>query len=206
MSGQGEITRLLAQMRAGDEQAQEELAPLVYDELRRLARGYMRWERSDHTLQPTALVNEAYLRLIEGAPVSWKDRTHFFAVASQLMRRILVDHARARNAEKRMGVGRKVSLDEALGFPEQKGVDLLALDEALERLEERDPRQARIVEMRFFGGLSEEEIASHLGISARTVRREWSVARAWLYKEIRKTAMVKSSATSGATTAAVAGQ
>jgi RNA polymerase sigma-70 factor, ECF subfamily len=185
MSAEGDISRLLAQMAAGNELAQQELIPLVYEELRRLARGYMRRERTDHTLQPTALVNEAYLRLAEGSPVNWKDRTHFFAVAATLMRRILVDHARAHQAGKRVGHGRRLEMDEAAAFPEQKGIDPLALDEALGRLEKRDPRQSRIVEMRFFGGLSEEEIARHLGISSRTVRREWRVARAWLFKEVR---------------------
>jgi RNA polymerase sigma-70 factor (ECF subfamily) len=186
MPAKGDVSRLLSQMTAGDELAQAELMPLVYDELRRLARSYMRWERTDHTLQPTALVNEAYLRLAGGSPVSWKDRAHFFAVAAQLMRRILVDHARARRAGKRVGDGQRISLDAAAAFPAQKGIDPLALNEALDRLEKRDPRQARIVEMRFFGGLSEDEIAQHLGISARTVRRDWGVARAWLYKEVRK--------------------
>lgn len=186
MPAKGDVSRLLSQMTAGDGLAQAELMPLVYDELRRLARSYMRWERTDHTLQPTALVNEAYLRLAGGSPVSWKDRAHFFAVAAQLMRRILVDHARARRAGKRVGDGQRISLDAAAAFPAQKGIDPLALNEALDRLEKRDPRQARIVEMRFFGGLSEDEIAQHLGISARTVRRDWGVARAWLYKEVRK--------------------
>src|SRR5580700_630806 len=128
MPAKGDVSRLLSQMTAGDEVAQGELMPLVYDELRRLARGYMRWERTDHTLQPTALVNEAYLRLAGGSPVSWKDRTHFFAVAAKLMRRILVDHARAHGAGKR-GEGHKISLDEAAAFPEQKGIDPLALNE-----------------------------------------------------------------------------
>src|SRR5690242_11864893 len=123
MPAESDVTRLLAQMTAGNELAQEELIPLVYEELRRLARGYMRWERSDHTLQATALVNEAYLRLAGGSPVSWKDRTHFFAVAAQLMRRILVDHARARGAGKRVGNGHRITLDEAAAFPEQKGID-----------------------------------------------------------------------------------
>ena len=199
MAEEGDITRLLGQMTAGNELAQRELMPLVYDELRRLARSYMRWERPDHTLQPTALVNEAYVRLVEGTLVPWKDRTHFFAVAAQLMRRILVDYARARRAGKRGGSARMVSLDEALALPEQKGIDVLALDEALARLEQRDERQARIVEMRFFAGLSEEEIGNHLGVSSRTVRRDWNIARAWLFKEIRKDGAAPSAVADGQT-------
>jgi RNA polymerase sigma-70 factor, ECF subfamily len=205
MPVEGDITRLLGEISAGNQLAERELIPLVYDELRRLARGYMRWERPDHTLQPTALVNEAYLRL-QGSPVTWKDRTHFFAVAAQLMRRILVDHARAHRAGKRAGNHHRISLDEAAAFPQPKGIDVLALDEMLHRLEQRDPRQARIVELRFYGGLSEGAIAKHFGISERTVRREWSVARAWLYKELRKRAAAKSSAESSSASSAAATQ
>jgi RNA polymerase sigma-70 factor (ECF subfamily) len=182
----GEITGLLTKLKAGDRQAESELVPLIYGELRRLARGYMRRERPDHTLQATALVHEVYLRLMEEHPVDWQSRAHFFAVAAQLMRRILVDHARAHNAAKRGGDAPKVFLEENLILSEAKSGDMLSLDEALARLAKLDPRQGRIVELRFFGGLSVEETAEVLGISARTVKREWSVARAWLYQEVRE--------------------
>jgi RNA polymerase sigma factor (TIGR02999 family) len=185
----GDITLLLTELQAGNRAAESKLVPLVYDELRRLARRYMRGERAEHTLQPTALVHEAYLRLIGQRDVEWQNRAHFFGVAAQLMRRILVDHARARKAEKRGGSAPKVSLDETLVFTEAKGADLLALDEALTRLTERDPRQGRIVELRFFGGLTEDEAAEVLGVSTRTVKRDWNVARAWLYKELSKSAI-----------------
>ncbi|HEV3277380.1 MAG TPA: ECF-type sigma factor [Terriglobia bacterium] len=146
----------------------------------------MRRERPDHTLQATALVHEVYLRLMEEHPVDWQSRAHFFAVAAQLMRRILVDHARAHKAAKRGGDAPKVFLEENLILSEAKSGDMLSLDEALARLAKLDPRQGRIVELRFFGGLSVEETAEVLGISARTVKREWSVARAWLYQEVRE--------------------
>lgn len=160
--------------------------PLVYNELRRVAGRYMRGERPDHTLQPTALVHEAYLRLVGQREVAWQNRSHFFAVASRLMRNILVDHARARQAHKRGGQDQKVTFDEALERAGGESTDLLALDEALTHLAERDPRQARMVELRFFGGLSEKEAAEVLGISVRTVKRDWAVARAWLYREISR--------------------
>jgi RNA polymerase sigma factor (TIGR02999 family) len=182
----GDITLLLAELRAGNRSAESRLLPLVYDELRRVARHYMRAERRDHTLQPTALVHEAYMRLAGQRDVDWQNRAHFFAVAAQLMRRILVDHARAHKAEKRGGTEPKIELGEGLALTEEKATELLAVDEALTRLAECDPRQARIVELRFFGGLSEEEAAEVLGVSARTVKRDWSVARAWLFKEINK--------------------
>jgi RNA polymerase sigma factor (TIGR02999 family) len=162
--------------------------PLVYSELLRAARRYMRGERPDHTLQPTALVHEAYLRLVGQREIAWQNRAHFFGVAAQLMRRILVDHARARQAEKRGGDVGMVPLEEAMVFKEEGGPALLALDQALTRLNQFDPRQGRIVELRFFGGLTEEEIAAVLGVSARTIKRDWNVARAWLYNEINKTA------------------
>lgn len=182
----GEITALLTELQAGNRSAESRLVPLVYDELRRLARGYMRGERPDHTLQPTALVHEAYLRLIGQRGIAWQSRAHFFGVAAGLMRRILVDHARAHRAEKRGGHELKITLDEALVFTEEKSTELLAVDEALNRLTERDARQGSVVELRFFGGLSDEEAAKVLGISTRTVKRDWHVARAWLYKEISK--------------------
>ena len=188
MLAEGEVTRLLVEIRGGNRQAQSDLIPLVYDELRRLAEARMRKERPDHTLQPTALVHEAYLRLVGGPAVDWQDRAHFFAIASRLMRRILVDHARAHHAGKRGGPEQKLALDENLVLTGEKSEDLLALDEALVKLGEQDPRLVQVVEMRFFGGLSAEEIADVLGISPRTVKRDWSLARAWLYEEISKRA------------------
>jgi len=182
----GEITQLLVKARNGDHEAESALVPLVYDELRRLARRYMRHERPDHTLQATALVHEAYLKLIEQREITWQNRAHFFGVAAQLMRRILVDHARARLAEKRGGSQQKIALDVALAFSPVQSEQFLALDEALDRLSQLDPRQGRIVELKFFGGLSDEEVAEMLAISTRTVKRDWSVARAWLFRELNK--------------------
>jgi RNA polymerase sigma-70 factor, ECF subfamily len=183
---QHDITALLTELQAGSREAEAKLVPLVYNELRRLAGRYMRRERLDHTLQPTALVHEAYLRLIGQRNFQWQNRAHFFGVAAQMMRRILVDHARTKKAEKRGGNAPKVPLNESLACTGEKSAELLALDEALTRLSQRDPRQAQVVELRFFGGLSEEEAAEVLGISPRTVKRDWTVARAWLYKEISK--------------------
>ena len=179
----GEITQILAQMRAGDPEAASRLAPLVYQELRRIAQRYMRFERRDHTLQATALVHEAYFQLLDQRK-DWQNRSHFFAVAAQLMRRILVDYARARSAAKRGGSLDKVELDQLPAVSEPLPEKMLALDAALSRLAEWDARQSRIVELRFFGGLSEEDIAALLGVSVRTVKREWSMARAWLYREV----------------------
>jgi RNA polymerase sigma factor (TIGR02999 family) len=178
------ITSLLAQLGQGDRQAEAQLVPRVYDELRRVARRYMRLERANHTLQPTALVNEAYLRMVEEPHLHWKDRVHFFATAAQLMRHILVDHARARHAGKRGGVQSQITLDENLVPAPSPPVDILSLHEALERLSKLDARQGRIVELHFFGGLSFEEIASVLQVSERTVKRDWAMARIWLFKEI----------------------
>jgi RNA polymerase sigma factor (TIGR02999 family) len=184
----GQITILLRELGNGNKAAGEQLIPLVYPDLKRLAARFMRRERVDHTLQPTALVNEAYLRLAGTADLDWKDRAHFFGVASQIMRRILVDHARARNANKRGGEGlRKISLEGALCYDYKDPVELLAVDEALERLSAFDPRQARIVELRFFVGLTVEEVAEVLGFSSRTIKREWDIARAWLRSEIAPT-------------------
>jgi RNA polymerase sigma factor (TIGR02999 family) len=171
-------------LRLGDCQAEEKLVLLVYGELRRLAASYLRRERSDHTLQPTALVHEAYLRLRELRGIEWQSRTHFFALAAQLMRRILIDHARAHCARKRGGSGEAVSLDDVLVFSRPRSEQFIALDEALTRLADRDRRQSQIVEMRFFGGLTEEEIATLLAISTRTVKREWRIAKAWLFREL----------------------
>jgi RNA polymerase sigma-70 factor (ECF subfamily) len=183
----GEVTLLLSEMAKGDKDAASRLMPLVYQELRRLAGHYMRQERPDHTLQPTALVHEAYLKLVQQPPAGeWGGRSHFFAVAAQIMRHILVDYARAKRSEKRGGAQAKVPLDEGLVFSPEKSDELLALDEALQRLEQIDPVQARIVEMHFFGGLSGKDTAEALGISERTVRRHWATARLWLHREVAK--------------------
>jgi RNA polymerase sigma factor (TIGR02999 family) len=182
-----EITQLLLAWGQGDEKALEKLMPLVHDELRRMARRYMNRQPPGHTLQTTALVNEAYLRLIDASQVRWQDRAHFFAVSAQLMRRILVDFARAKTNLKRGGGARQLSLEQAMEVSNERAADLVALDDALKALENMNPRQCRIVELRYFGGLSEEETAEALKISERTVRRDWSLARAWLYRELSKT-------------------
>jgi RNA polymerase sigma factor (TIGR02999 family) len=179
-----EVTRLLVDWTKGDARALDQLTPLVYDELRKLARGYLRRERIDHTLQSTALVHEAWIRLIDQEQVEWKSRSHFFGIAAQMMRRILVDHARSVHAAKRGSGAARLSLDEALGVPDTGGVDLMSLDQALERLSTFDAQQSRIVELRFFAGLSIEETAEALGISPATVKRDWVVARAWLFREM----------------------
>ncbi len=178
------ITHLLKEWSAGDPQALDRLTPLVYEELRHQAARYLRRERRSHTLQTTALIHEAYLRLIDAKDVHWQSRAHFFAIAANLMRRILVDHARRRDADKRGGSRVRVQLDEALAVADEADVDLLAIDEALDRLAVIDPQQARVVELRFFSGLSVEETAAALGVSPKTVKRDWSVARAWLRREI----------------------
>lgn len=179
----GPITQLLIQVRKGDKAAESELVPLVYAELHRLAANYMRRERPEHTLQATALVNEAYVRLM-GQEKDWQNRSHFFAVAAQVMRRVLVDYARSHRAGKRGGAFEKIAIDDlplaSEGFSDQ----IVALDDALSRLSEWDPRQSRIVELRFFGGLTEEEVAAVMQLSTRTVKREWRLARAWLYSHI----------------------
>jgi RNA polymerase sigma factor (TIGR02999 family) len=178
------ITQLLIEWGKGDRAALDQLMPLVYGELRKLARRYLRRERPDHTLQATDLVHEAYLRLIKQDVVTWQNRAHFFGLASQMMRRILVNHALARRAAKRGGFVQRLSLDEGVRFGDQRDVDLVALDEALKDLEKMDPRQSRIVELRFFGGLSIEETAEVLKISPATVRREWSTAKLWLRRQM----------------------
>jgi len=180
----GEITQLLLKAKKGDRQAESALIPLVYAELRRLARCYMRNERPDHTLQATALVHEAYLKLIEQTEITWQNRAHFFAVAAQLMRRILVDHARAKRAEKRGGSREKISLDGAVAFSPERPDEFLALNQALDRLSQLDPRQVRIVELKYVVGLTDEEAAEVLAVSPRTVKRDWAVAKAWLYREL----------------------
>ena len=176
-----EVTQLLGDWSGGDEGALEKLIPLVQPELHRLAHYYMRRERAGHTLQTTALLNEAYLQLTDKTQPQWQNRTHFMAVAAQLMRRIMVDHARARHALKRGGAAQRVTLDEAALVTETRAPELLALDEALENLAAFDPRMSKIVEMRYFGGLTNEEIAEVLKIHPNTVMRDWSAAKAWLY-------------------------
>jgi RNA polymerase sigma factor (TIGR02999 family) len=180
----GEVTRLLLAWSQGDRGALDALVPHVYAELRRQADRYLGRQRAGHTLQPTALVHEAFLRLVDQTHVSFKDRAHFFAVASRAMRQILVDHARRRNAGKRGGHATRLVLDEAIAAVPPRGVDLVALDDALARLEKLDSDQARLVELRFFGGLTIEETAVVLGCSPATVKRSWSSARAWLYGEL----------------------
>jgi RNA polymerase sigma factor (TIGR02999 family) len=181
-----EVTQLLIAWSNGEEEALEKLVPLVYDELHRIARRYMKHEPAGHTLQTTALVNEAYLRLIEQKGMKWQNRAHFFAISAQLMRRILVSMARARYANKRGGEARQVSLDEALVISEERAAELVALDEAMNELAALDPRRSRVVELRYFGGLSVEETAEVLKISPETVMRDWKRAKAWLYTELNR--------------------
>jgi RNA polymerase sigma factor (TIGR02999 family) len=181
-----EVTQLLIAWSNGDQESLDRLVPMVYDELRRIARRYMEREPVGHTLQTTALVNEAYLRLIEQKEVKWQNRAHFFAISAQLMRRILVSMARARHANKRGGEARQVSLDEAMLISEERAAELVALDEALNELAALDPRRGRVVELRYFGGLSVEETAEVLKISPETVMREWKRAKAWLYAELNR--------------------
>lgn len=179
-----DITLILSEWSAGHADAAERLMPLVYQELRRLARQHLQRERADHTLQPTALVHEAYLRLVDQSRVSWQNRAQFFGVAAQLMRRILVDHARAHGAEKRGGNAEYIVLDEAAAPAEERAVNLLALDDALTQLARIDTRKSRIVELRFFGGLTVEETAEAMGLNPATVRRDWTFAKAWLHRAI----------------------
>lgn len=181
-----DVTQVLQDLRNGDQKAADRLLPMVYDEFRALARHYLAQERANHTLQPTALVHEAYMKLVDQTRVDWQGRSHFFAVAAQAMRRILVDHARSRQRDKRGGGRARVVLDEAVALSPQKDEDVLALDECLERLAALDARQAKVVELRFFGGLSVEEVAEALGVSKRTVEGDWTFARAWLSRELRK--------------------
>lgn len=179
----GEVTRLLQNLNEGNREAADALIPLVYAELRKLAAHYLKSERAGHTLQPTALVHEAFLRLVEQES-AWQNRAHFFAMAANLMRRILVDYARGYKAEKRGGAAEKISLDDAFVFVREKPAQMIALDEALEELAKIDPRRARVVELKFFGGLTTEEIAEVLQIHANTVLRDWNLARAWLRTQI----------------------
>ena len=181
-----EVTLLLQGWRNGDRKALDALLPLVYQELRKLAHFQLRQERPGHTLQSAALVHEAYLRLLGINPPQWESRTHFFTIAAQLMRQILVDHARRHHALKRGGEACRVSLEGVTSLAERKGVDVLSLDDALQRLAKIDPRQGRVVELRFFAGLSLEEISDALEISTATVQRDWTTARAWLHREIKR--------------------
>jgi RNA polymerase sigma factor (TIGR02999 family) len=182
------INRLLVDWGRGDEEAREALIPMVYDELRRVARRHLWRERPDHTLQSAALVNEAYLRLVRQPAPQLENRAHFFGMAAQMMRHILVDHARQRRTSKRGGDAPRVALDAELAPAQKMEVDLVALDDALARLASLDPQQSRIIELRFFGGLSIEETAVVVGVSAATIKREWATARAWLQREIEKKA------------------
>ncbi len=183
-----EVTRLLARWGEGDREALDALTPLVYNELRRLAKSYLRRERPDHTLEGTALVHEAYLRLIDQRHIEWRNRNHFFALAAELIRRILVDHARARIAAKRGGSNFKLSLDDALAPAQEKDLDLVALDDALQALARADHQQSRIVELRYFGGLTIEQTAEVLDISPATIKRDWAVAKAFLKREMLRNA------------------
>ena len=185
LASPAEVTALLLDWSEGDRDALDRLLPVVYSELRRIAGGYLRRERRDHTLQATALVHEVYVRVIDQRQVRWQNRAHFLAIASQLMRRILVDHARRRHASKRGGPHVTLSLDEMVDVPGAGDVDMVAFDDALERLARVDPRQSRIIELRCFGGLTAEETAAIVGVSAPTVRREWALGKAWLYRELR---------------------
>ena len=181
-----DVTQLLQRMRGGDHSAEAALVPIVYQELHRLASSYMRRERADHTLQTTALVNEAYLRLVRAPTVDWESRRHFFGVAARLMRQVLVDHARAHLGPKRGGDMDKLALDEAKIYSPEKAPELIALDEALDQFARQDPRACRVVELHFFAGLTFDEIGKILNVSGKTAKRDWQVARAWLRGEIDK--------------------
>jgi RNA polymerase sigma factor (TIGR02999 family) len=181
-----DVTQILKDWSGGDSAAPEKLMPLVYEELRRLARNYLARERADHTLQATALVHEAYLRLVDENSVSWENRAHFYGIAARLMRRILVDHARAHNAAKRGGLEQKLSLDEARELPTENAVELIALDGALENLAQTYPRKSEVVELKFFGGLDTKEISEVLRVSEKTVLRDWNFAKLWLCRELNQ--------------------
>ena len=183
-----EITELLEQWSGGNQAALDQLYPLVYEELRRLARSYMRREPKGHTLQTTALINEAYVRLVDQQSVRWQNRSHFFAISAQIMRRILVDHARRHLQAKRGGGAKRISLDEVMIVAKERSAEVLMLDEALSNLARLDPRRSQVVELRYFAGLNNSEIASVLQISENTVMRDWNLARAWLYQQLSETA------------------
>jgi RNA polymerase sigma factor (TIGR02999 family) len=184
--GQDSVTQLLIQLTGGDRAVMEDLLPVVYDELRRLAANYLRRERPGHTLQPTALVHEAYMRLVDQTQVNWQNRAQFFGVAAQMMRRILVDHARQHNAEKRGHDFQKLSLDENIDKAVERSTELLMLDDALHELHAVDEQKSRIVELRYFGGLTVEETAEVLGVTPITIKRHWRMAKAWLYGQMQK--------------------
>ena len=186
MNESGNITQLLKDYQSGSKDALDQMFPLVYGELRRLAASRLRGERGEHTLQPTALVHEAYLRLVEQHSADWQNRAHFFGLAAEMMRRILVNHAVKNNAEKRFGNQTRLALDEIVDFTQGQDVNLISLDEALTTLAEFDPKQAKIVELKFFAGLTNEEIAEVLSISDSTVKREWRIAKAWLHDQMNK--------------------
>lgn len=179
-----DVTQILKGWQEGDSEAAAKLMPLVYEELRRLARNYLQRERADHTLQATALVHEAYLRMVDDKDVGWKDRAHFYGIAARLMRQILVDHARAHNAAKRGGLEQKLMLDEARDLPVKNGVELVALDSALENFARTYPRKSEVVELKFFGGMDVKEISEVLHVSEKTVLRDWSFAKLWLCREL----------------------
>jgi RNA polymerase sigma factor (TIGR02999 family) len=179
-----DVTALLHKWTAGDKSAMDRLTPLIYAELRKLARRHLRRERRDHTLQSTALVHEAWLRLVDQKQTQWQDRAHFFAISSQMMRRILVDHARAQQREKRGAGATVLALDEAIDVPRERSLELIALDDALDDLARLDARQSQVIELRFFGGLSIDETAEALGISKATANRDWVTGRAWLLREL----------------------
>jgi RNA polymerase sigma-70 factor, ECF subfamily len=185
MAKAGDVTQLLAGVKGGNKAAEAQLLEIVYPELRRIARNYLRRERSGHTLQPTALVNEAYLQLTSQLEKDWQSRSHFFAVAAQLMRRILVDYARHKKAAKREGGRQQVELTDSLTVSDDRLDQIIYIDQALQRLTEFDPRRATVVELRFFGGMTEEEVGEVLNVAPRTVRRDWNVAKAWLHGELR---------------------
>lgn len=187
MSDSQNITLLLQRIGKGNENAPDELLSAVYEELRRLAYGYMAKERGDHTLQPTALVHEAYIQLVGWENVTWQNRAHFFAVAARIMRHVLIEHARRKKSTKRGGGWQKIVLDEAISFPSQgrKEFDVLEINEAMDALSELDARQGQIVELKFFGGLTDEETAHAIGVSAKTIQREWALAKAWLRRRLK---------------------
>ena len=188
MTSHGDITALLRQVKAGDAGAESRLLELVYPQLRSIAGAYISRERKGHTLQPTALVNEAYLQLVGQMDKEWHDRSHFYAVAAQLMRRILVDYARHKKAAKRDGTRQQVELTDSIALAEERLEEILVIDQLLERLAVFDARRARVVEMRFFGGMTEDEVAEVLDVSPRTVKRDWNVAKAWLHGELSRSA------------------
>lgn len=186
MSTDQDITQLLVRASGGEQRAVDVLLPVVYDELRRIAERCLRRERVDHTLQTTALVHEAYMKLVDQREAKWQNRAHFYAIAAQAMRRILVNHAKGVNRVKRGGKRGRVPLDESVAVTPETDIDLVALDEAMDRLAELDPRKSRLVELRFFGGMSIEETAEVLGVAPATVKRDWNFAKAWLFRELSK--------------------